>query len=108
MEELCGGRTRFHPSHKITRTHKLSYISILIISKCSKHCEQLCRAFSLHSTTQTFDCGSWCNTEILDSEIHIVGYNIYRCDHETNHGGGVLLYVHNDLQSTMCEMMSDI
>ena len=37
---------------------------------------------------------SWAHEGILDSELHLLGYDMFRCDrHGGNRGGGVLLYV---------------
>ena len=37
---------------------------------------------------------SWANSEILDAEISLPGYVLFRKDRPVNrHGGGVLLYV---------------
>ena len=44
---------------------------------------------------------SWTHSNILDSELMITGYDIFRCDRPNSHrGGGVLLYVRSELQPT--------
>ena len=42
---------------------------------------------------------SWCNKDVIDSEINIDGYTLYRKDRSGSKGGGVLLYVDNNLKS---------
>ena len=39
---------------------------------------------------------SWANDNIIDAELQIEGYQMFRCDRNIEHkGGGVLLYVRN-------------
>ena len=49
--------------------------------------------------TSNFDifavCESWLNNIVLDSEIAIEGYQVYRKDRSNSIGGGVCLYVKN-------------
>ena len=42
---------------------------------------------------------SWCDSKILDTEIWLSGYKLYRQDHIYSKGGRVLLYVHDCLPS---------
>jgi len=43
----------------------------------------------------------WTNSNILDSELEIPGYETFRCDRPNLHrGGGVVLYVRSELQPT--------
>jgi len=47
---------------------------------------------------------TWANTDILDSELALAGYDMFRQDEPVNRaGGGVLLYVKNFLQATVYE-----
>ena len=39
---------------------------------------------------------TWLDASIQDSFIHILDFNVYRCDH--GRGGGTLIYVRNDLK----------
>ena len=42
---------------------------------------------------------TWANDSILDAELTIQGYHLFRCDRGTgNRGGGVLLYVNSSLR----------
>ena len=51
---------------------------------------------------------SWATPEILHSELHIDGYEVFRRDRATpNRGGGVLLYVKSALQPTEYTVRSD-
>ena len=44
---------------------------------------------------------SWATDTIFDSELHLDTYHVFRCDRNTgNRGGGVLLYVKEDLNPT--------
>jgi len=43
---------------------------------------------------------SWGNSDITDSELSITGFNLFRRDRPTTHkGGGVLLYVSDELEA---------
>jgi ribonucleases P/MRP protein subunit RPP40 len=43
---------------------------------------------------------SWCNEDILDSEIGLDGFEIFRADRSTgNRGGGILLYIRVELRA---------
>ena len=47
---------------------------------------------------------TWATDDILDSELALVGYDMFRQDRPVNRaGGGVLLYVKNSLQATVYE-----
>ena len=48
---------------------------------------------------------SWCHNDINESEIHIDGYTTYRKDRECAKGGGILLYVSNNLESNYCSTL---
>ena len=61
----------------------------------------------LHATVHSLEpdivgiTESWTNNNVLDSELNVPGYDLYRCDRpSTCIGGGVLLYVRRELQST--------
>ena len=47
---------------------------------------------------------SWCGSSVLDSEVAIKGYNLFRKDKPTRTatGGGLLLYFHENLHVTEC------
>ena len=56
---------------------------------------------------------SWANANIGDGEINMNGYTVFRRDRKNRIGGGVLLYVKNnikalhrtDLENDECEMV---
>jgi len=50
---------------------------------------------------------TWVQDQILDSELAIPGYNMYRLDRKQGSGGGVILYVKDTLQSSLCTGMMD-
>jgi len=44
---------------------------------------------------------SWTSSMILDAELNMEGYDLFRCDRPIEHrGGGVLLYVSTELEAT--------
>ena len=50
---------------------------------------------------------SWTTNNVLDSELHLSGYRLFRCDRNTeNRGGGVLLYVRDSFKATEVHMKS--
>ena len=53
---------------------------------------------------------SWLNDTIIDSEIAIEGYQVYRKDRPNSIGGGVCLYVKNEYDFTVCHdlMFNDV
>ena len=62
--------------------------------------------------TSNFDifavCESWLNDTVLDSEIAIEGYQVYRKDRSNSIGGGICLYVKNECAFTVChDLMFD-
>ena len=64
--------------------------------------------------TSNFDifavCESWLNDTVLDSEIAIEGYQVYRKDRSNSIGGGVCVYVKNEYACTVCHylMFNDV
>ena len=50
---------------------------------------------------------TWCNETVIDSEIHLDNYRLYRNDRQTGCGGGVLLYIHCSLKFTPCAMINN-
>ena len=36
---------------------------------------------------------TWLHKDVLDAEISVPGYDMFRCDRPDSHHGGVLLYV---------------
>ena len=52
---------------------------------------------------------SWCDHSVLDGEIAIEGYVLYRQDKIAPLPiGGVLLYIHESLQATPCQHLNDL
>lgn len=52
-------------------------------------------------------CESWGDKDISDSEFNIPGFTMFRSDRNTGHrGGGVLLYVKNEMNPTETKMES--
>lgn len=44
-------------------------------------------------------CAETCTTDlIMDSELDIMTYKLVRCDSHGRHAGGVLMYIHENLQ----------
>ena len=51
---------------------------------------------------------SWCDSSVLDSEVSLDNYTLFRNDKVLGGCGGVLLYVHKPLQPTACQPIKDI
>ena len=51
---------------------------------------------------------SWCNSDIGDGEINLDSYNMFRSDRRESIGGGVLMYIHEDLPAIPCQDMIDL
>lgn len=50
---------------------------------------------------------SWCHSDIASSELALEGYDLFRCDRPiSTKGGGVLLYVKEELHAVECELES--
>ena len=50
---------------------------------------------------------SWCNERVLEAEMELVGYNLFREDRKGGmRGGGVLLYVKSELRSVTFKTIS--
>ena len=50
---------------------------------------------------------SWCSDSVSDGELHLKGYNLFRADRQSGSGGGVLLYLHESLSTTLCVPFMD-
>ena len=50
---------------------------------------------------------SWCDSSVLDSEVALDYYTLFRKDKVSGGCGGVLLYVHESLQATECQPIND-
>jgi len=50
---------------------------------------------------------TWCKPEVLDSEIEIENYKVYRGDREVGTGGGVALFIKDTFQSYECPELDD-
>ena len=51
---------------------------------------------------------SWARDSILDAELAIDGFSLFRVDRGISKGGGLLLYVQENLKTTICTEMSKI
>ena len=53
---------------------------------------------------------SWCNKTIVDAEIAIEGYSMFRLDKDTptGIGGGIILYVKDTLTAVACHKLNDV
>ena len=49
----------------------------------------------------------WCTTNANDTEVSINDYLLYRGD-LVGLGGGVLLYIHRDIQSSLCILVMNV
>ena len=50
---------------------------------------------------------TWANDSMFDSELQIPGYVMYRLDRKHKCGGGLILYVKECLQSSLCPTLMD-
>ena len=50
---------------------------------------------------------TWLNSDILDQEINISGYDLFRCDRADRTHGGVALYVWDQYTSTIVNKFSN-
>ena len=51
---------------------------------------------------------TWCEDSIGDAEICLPNYVLYRCDRCNTISGGVLLHIHEYLQSASCTPLNDV
>ena len=52
---------------------------------------------------------SWTNSSVLEGEVALQDYNLFRVDRkEDTTGGGVLLYIHNSLDAVQCNEVNDM
>ena len=51
---------------------------------------------------------TWCKGPISGVEICLLNYVLYRCDRCNTISGGVLLYIHESLQSVLCTPLNDV
>ena len=51
---------------------------------------------------------TWCKDPISGVEICLLNYGLYRCDRCNTISGGVLLYIHESLQSVLCTPLNDV
>ena len=51
---------------------------------------------------------TWCRDSIGDAEVQLPNYVLHRCDGRNIIGGGVMLYVHELLQSVPCTPLNDL
>ncbi|XP_072014972.1 uncharacterized protein [Amphiura filiformis] len=50
---------------------------------------------------------SWCDSSVLDGEVNLDSYTLFRKDKVSAGGGGVLMYVHDSMQATACQPLND-
>ena len=50
---------------------------------------------------------TWADSNINDAELQLTGYTSFRVDRTKCKGGGVILYVKNDLQASMCQQLTE-
>ena len=49
---------------------------------------------------------TWAHDQLPDSYFSISGYVLYRCDRSERKGGGVMIYIKEDISSGCCKTMS--
>ena len=50
---------------------------------------------------------TWLKTRITDAQVHLPGYEVIRCDRSSRKGGGVLLYLADQLPATYIKTFDD-
>ena len=50
----------------------------------------------------------WCTSNVGDAELHLQGYSLFRNDRQTGVGGGVLLYISENLAAVPCKALNDV
>ena len=51
---------------------------------------------------------TWCKDSIGDAKICLLNYVLYRYDRCNTISGGVMLYIHESLQSVSCTPLNDV
>ena len=76
-----------------------SYLNIrgLLLNKDKSKPSQLSDRMTMSNSLGCFMTESWLKLEILNSEVNIDGYNIFRCDKKGRYRGGVAAYLRQDL-----------
>ena len=83
-----------NPSARSNSRWKLPYLK--------NHLAQDNKGFPIIAITET-----WLNSCITNAQVHIPGYDLIRCDRPLRKGGGVLLYLADDLPFLNVEMLTD-
>ena len=60
----------------------------------------LCSELEIHKPDIICLVESWLSDEVLDSEISLTNYQLYRLD-RNRHGGGIIIYTHNNLTTEL-------
>jgi hypothetical protein len=50
---------------------------------------------------------TWASSAIVDSELMLDGYGMYRVDRQEGKGGGIILYVKETLRSSLCSVLTN-
>jgi len=51
---------------------------------------------------------SWCTSNVGDAELHLQSYSLIRNDCQSGVGGGVLLYISENLAAVPCKALTDV
>ena len=82
-----------NPSARSSCYWKIPYLTEMEIGKRAKN-----NCIPFIALTET-----WLKPYVQDAQLHIDNYNILRCDRATRVGGGVMMYIHQDLPITRTE-----
>ena len=99
--------TSFHRSFKRSPLNHLTIISGNVRSLRNK-IDELQTLLVADEVDVVAITESWITAEVLDAEISIEGYNIFRCDRSPNRiGGGVILYCKSSLYPVLVKAKRD-
>jgi len=51
---------------------------------------------------------SWCTSYVCDAELHLQRYSLFHNDRQSGVGGGVLLYISENLAAVPCKALNDV
>ena len=51
---------------------------------------------------------SWANKDILDAELALTGYAMFRKDRRERRGGGIMLYIKESIQAYQITLKSEV
>ena len=89
-------------SHSYSYNYTCNSLSVLYFNARSivPKFDALCSEVEIHKPDIVCLVESWLSDEVLDSEISLTNYQLYRLD-RNRHGGGIIIYIHNNLTTEL-------